>query len=100
MSAGRARWPAWWCWGPSEMRPYFDDIKVGDRSRSQARTITEADVVHFAMLSGDWNPLHTDEEFARASPYGRRIAHGLLGVTVASGLRRDDPVPHLLAFLS
>ena len=50
------------------------------------RTITEADVVTFAELSGDYNPLHTDEEFAKAGPFGKRIAHGVLTLAVLTGL--------------
>jgi len=53
---------------------------------SPARTVTEADIVLFAGLSGDYNPLHTDAEFAKGTPYGQRIAHGLLGLAIASGL--------------
>jgi len=66
---------------------YWDDLRVGDVALSQGRTVTEADVVAFAGLSGDYNQLHVDEEFARsATVHGRRIAHGLLGLSVASGL--------------
>ncbi len=68
------------------MPKYFDDCAVGDRIVTAARTITETDVVQFAQLTGDWNPIHTDVEFARASPYGERLAHGLLGLSVAVGL--------------
>ena len=50
------------------------------------RTVTEADVVGFAALSGDYNPLHTDEEFARAGRFGRRIAHGVLTLAILTGL--------------
>ena len=53
---------------------------------TRSRTITEADVVAFAGLSGDFNPLHTDEEFAKKTMFGTRIAHGLLGLSIASGL--------------
>ncbi|MBI4588611.1 MAG: MaoC family dehydratase N-terminal domain-containing protein [Candidatus Rokubacteria bacterium] len=53
---------------------------------SPARTVTEADVVLFAGLSGDHNPLHTDAEFAKRSRFGRPVAHGLLGLVIASGL--------------
>ena len=56
------------------------------------RTITEADVVDFAGLSGDYNSLHVDEEFARTTPFGGRIAHGLLVVAVASGLTTRLPI--------
>jgi acyl dehydratase len=48
--------------------------------------VTEADVVGFAGLSGDFNSIHTDEEFARSTPYGRRIAHNVLGIAFATGL--------------
>jgi acyl dehydratase len=65
---------------------YFDEFEVGQVVVTSARTITEADVVAFAGLSGDYNPLHTDSEFAKKTPYGQRIAHGLLGLSVASGL--------------
>jgi 3-hydroxybutyryl-CoA dehydratase len=65
---------------------YFEQLTNGIRLKSPARTITEADVVAFAGLSGDYNPLHTDAEFAGRGMFGQRIAHGLLGLAVASGL--------------
>lgn len=65
---------------------YFEDFAVGQRFISPARTLTEADIVLFAGLSGDYNPLHTDEEYARGTAFGGRIAHGLLGLSIASGL--------------
>lgn len=65
---------------------YFDDFVVGESFLSPARTITETDVVNFAGLSGDYNALHVDNEYAKNSLFGGRIAHGLLGLTVASGL--------------
>jgi len=65
---------------------YFEEFEQGQVVSSPGRTITEADVVAFAGLSGDYNQLHTDDEFARETPYGRRIAHGLLGLAAASGL--------------
>jgi acyl dehydratase len=58
------------------------------RFETAARTITEADLVNFAGLSGDFNPLHTDETAAGASLYGRRIAHGMLALAVVTGLRQ------------
>ncbi len=64
----------------------YDDFEPGLELRAGARTITEADVVAFAGLSGDYNALHTDAELAAAGPFGERIAHGLLGLSVASGL--------------
>jgi len=65
---------------------FFEEFSVGQEVESPARTVTEADVVQFAALSGDHNQLHTDAEFARKTPYGKRIAHGLLGLSIASGL--------------
>ena len=66
---------------------YLEDFEIGKEYLSPARTVTEADVVNFAGLSGDFNPLHTDEEFARnGSMFGRRIAHGMLGAVIMTGL--------------
>jgi acyl dehydratase len=67
-------------------REYFEDIQVGAEHLSPGRTVTEADIVAFAGLSGDYNVLHTDAEFMRGSIYGERIAHGLLGLAIQSGL--------------
>jgi acyl dehydratase len=65
---------------------YFSEFSVGQELETPARTMTESDIVQFAGLSGDYNPLHTDAEFAKDTPYGERIAHGLLGLSMASGL--------------
>ena len=65
---------------------YFEEFQLGQAITSQGRTVTEADVVAFAALSGDWNPMHTDAEFAARHPFGQRVAHGLLGLAIASGL--------------
>ncbi|HHN94397.1 MAG TPA: dehydratase [Anaerolineae bacterium] len=65
---------------------YFEEFTVGDVVETAGRTITEADIVLFAGLSGDYNQLHTDAEFAKGTLYGERIAHGLLGLSIASGL--------------
>ena len=65
---------------------YFEDFAEGQRLETPARTVTEADVVSFASWTGDNNPLHTDAEFAAASRFGQRIAHGLLGVSLCLGL--------------
>ena len=72
-----------------ETRPqgrYFEEIEVGDSFESVGRTVTETDVVLFAGLSGDYNQLHTDVEFAKETRFGERIAHGLLVLSIASGL--------------
>ena len=65
---------------------YFEEFTVGQQIITAARTITEADIVAFAGLSGDFNQLHTDAEFAKTTPFGKRIAHGLLVTSIASGL--------------
>lgn len=65
---------------------FLDDLHVGMSESSPARTVTEADVVMFAGLSGDFNALHTDAHLAAESEFGERIAHGLLGTSIASGL--------------
>lgn len=64
----------------------FEQFAVGDTFVSQARTVTEADVVNFAGLSGDYNPLHTDQEFGKTTPFGTRIAHGMLIAAMATGM--------------
>jgi acyl dehydratase len=64
----------------------FDQFNLGDTFVSQARTVTEADVVNFAGLSGDFNPLHTDATFAAGTPFGERIAHGMLIAAMATGM--------------
>jgi acyl dehydratase len=63
----------------------FDQFKLGDVFVCQARTVTEADTVNFAGVAGDYNPLHTDEEFGKTTPFGTRIAHGVLGLAIATG---------------
>jgi len=65
---------------------YFEEFSVGQQIITPARTVTENDIVTFAGLSGDLNAIHTDAEFSRSTPYGQRIAHGLLGLSIASGL--------------
>lgn len=65
---------------------YFEEFSVGETFTSPGRTLTESDVMLFAGLSGDYNPLHTDEEFARQTIFGRRIAHGLLVFAISTGL--------------
>jgi acyl dehydratase len=67
-------------------RQRYEEIQVGDEYLSPGRTVTEADIVAFAGLSGDYNVLHTDAEFMRTSIFGERIAHGLLGLAIQSGL--------------
>ena len=65
---------------------YFEEFALGDTAVSNGRTITEADIVNFAGLSGDFSQIHTNLEFAHQSAFGHRMAHGLLGMAIASGL--------------
>ncbi len=65
---------------------YFEDFEIGQQIVTAGRTITEADIVAFAGLSGDYNQLHMDAEFAKQTAFGQRIAHGLLVTSIASGL--------------
>ena len=65
---------------------HFEDLEIGDVTESSTRTVTEDDIMTFADFSGDTNPLHVDPEFARTTIFGERIAHGLLGLSVALGL--------------
>jgi 3-hydroxybutyryl-CoA dehydratase len=74
-----------------EAPPYFDDLRVGDSMESSGRTVTEYDVVSFASLTGDWHPQHADAAWAAESPFGRRIAHGMLVISYAIGLLPIDP---------
>jgi acyl dehydratase len=67
---------------------HFEDVEVGFRFETPSRTVTEADLVAFAGVSGDFNPLHTDSVFAARSIYGERIAHGALVLSFATGLRQ------------
>lgn len=78
---------------------HLEDLSVGDEWCSAGRTITESDIVSFAGISGDFNPLHVDHDFARTTPFRGPIAHGLLGLAVASGLASCAPRVATLAFL-
>jgi acyl dehydratase len=74
----------------------FEDLQIGDEYTSPGRTVTEADIVIFAGVSGDYNVLHTDAEHMKSSTFGERIAHGLLVLSIQQGLldrampARDD----------
>ena len=78
----------------------FEDLNPGDEWESPSRTVTEADVVAFAGISGDYNPIHVDHHSARESAFGRPVAHGLLGLSIASGLASHSPRVDTIAFLS
>jgi 3-hydroxybutyryl-CoA dehydratase len=70
---------------------YFEEYQIGDTWRSRGRTITESDLVMFAAWSGDWYPLHTDQEWAKNTQFGQRIAHGLLILSASMGLTHLEP---------
>lgn len=65
---------------------YFEEFHVGQKIVTEKRTITENDIMSFAKLSGDDNRIHTDPEFSKTTQFGKQIAHGLLGLSIASGL--------------
>ena len=65
---------------------YFEEFEVGDSMTSPGRTVTESDLVLFSGLSGDFNELHTNVEYAKGTIFGKRIAHGPLGIVIALGL--------------
>jgi len=65
---------------------YWEDWEIGAEFESPGRTVTETDIVMFAGLSGDYNPLHTNEEFCKQTSFGGRIAHGPLVYAIAAGL--------------
>jgi len=84
--------------------PIPQPLEVGHSFESAGRTITESDIVNFACLSGDFNRLHVDHEYASATPFGQRIAHGLLVLSVLSGLTTQSSgyrqlEPHVLALI-
>lgn len=65
---------------------YYEEIQIGDHYTSRGRTITEADIVNFSGLTGDWYPLHTDMEYAKNTVFKQRIAHGMLVLSIGTGL--------------
>jgi 3-hydroxybutyryl-CoA dehydratase len=65
---------------------YFEDFEVGRNFVTVGRTVAESDIFDFAGFSGDNNQVHTNAEFAKSTPFGQRVAHGLLGLSIASGL--------------
>jgi acyl dehydratase len=69
----------------------FEALEAGQEFTTRGRTVTEADVVGFASLTGDWHPQHSDAQWCEGSPFGERIAHGLLVVSLAAGLVPFDP---------
>ena len=78
---------------------YLEDLKPGAVWTSRGRTVTETDIVSFAGLSGDYDPIHMDHEHASQTPYGRPIAHGMLGLSFMTGLSSTCPLVHTLALV-
>lgn len=80
---------------------FFESFEIGERFTSKERTVTEEDIVRFSELSGDRHPLHLDEAYAKTTRFGGRIAHGLLGLSIASGLWVELGIleNNLIAFL-
>lgn len=70
---------------PAPIGLYFEDIEIGAEMVTRGRTITEADLVQFAGLTGDYNPMHTDAEYMKTSVFGQRVAHGMLTLSYAVG---------------
>jgi acyl dehydratase len=70
---------------PAPIGLYFEDIEMGAVMETRGRTITEADLVSFAGLTGDYNPMHTDAEYMKSSAFGQRVAHGMLTLSYAVG---------------
>ncbi len=66
---------------------FFDQMDVGETHETPAITITDWHVMNFAAVSMDFFELHTNEEYARKTEFGGRVAHGLLGLAIADGLK-------------
>jgi 3-hydroxybutyryl-CoA dehydratase len=84
----------------TENHLFFDDVEIGQEWISPGRTVTQTDIVNFAGLSGDFNPIHVDHEFAKTTPFHGPIAHGLLILSISSGLALHHPPMRTLAFIS
>jgi 3-hydroxybutyryl-CoA dehydratase len=83
----------------TSLHKFYDDVEVGQEWESPGRTVTEADIVAFAGVSGDFNPIHVDHEFAKTTLFRRPVAHGLLVLSISSGLGLHSPAMRTLAFL-
>ena len=70
----------------SKKKVYLEDYHTGERWVTPGRTLTETDIINYAGLTGDWHPIHTNVEYARTTPFGERIAHGLLVLAMGSAL--------------
>ena len=83
----------------SSQHLFFDDLELGCEWESLGRTITQSDIVNFAGVSGDFNPIHMDHEFAASTPFRQPIAHGLLVLSISSGLGLFAPPVRTIAFI-
>jgi acyl dehydratase len=83
----------------TKLHLYFDDIEIGQEWESLARTVTETDIVNFAGLSGDFNPIHIDHEFAKTTLFRKPVAHGVLVLAMGSGLGLLAPPMRTLALM-
>jgi 3-hydroxybutyryl-CoA dehydratase len=79
---------------------FFDDLAIDQEWMSQGRTITQADIVNFAGVSGDFNPIHIDHEFAKTTLFRQPIAHGMLIWSISTGLAMNAPLVRTIAFMS
>lgn len=79
---------------------FFDDVQIGQKWESIGRTVTQADIVNYAGLSGDFNPIHMDHAFASTTPFRHPIAHGLLVLSMGSGLMITAPLMRTMAFVA
>lgn len=85
-------------YGPNHK--YFEDVDIGATWESPSRVITQADINVFAELTGDFNPIHVNEEYAANTPFGRTIAHGMLMLSRASGMSIDHPPMRTIAVVA
>jgi 3-hydroxybutyryl-CoA dehydratase len=79
---------------------FFEDLLIGNRWTSEDREISADDVADFAELTGDHDPLHSDQLSGALSPFGGPVAHGLLGLSVLAGLSSQQPAVSTLALVS
>lgn len=68
---------------------YLEDFKLDQLFKSTGRTVTEADLTLFSMLSGDWNPIHSNTEYSKSTPYGERLVHGVFGMAICTGMLHE-----------
>ena len=83
----------------SSMHMFFDEVEVGQEWESPGRTLTEADIVNYAGVSGDFNAIHIDHHYAKTTPFRKPIAHGVLILSFATGFSMYNPPMRTIAFL-